>query len=265
MNEMRDWWEELLQVHEFAHYRDYAETLTAQEIDFIQQALGLAGVETILDLDCGGGRHTIELARRGLTMVGLDASRPVIAAAKLRASELELSAQFLVGDMRDLSHESRFDAVLIMNSSLGFFDDQTNADVLARAAQALVPGGRLLLQLINPYQIERYLRDFRNGWYALGAGVVLREAQFLPLEGILQINYRYVEAERQLDVTHPGDRIRLYTFPEVRAMLTAAGLRPLSIFGDAVLPVVPFDEQSQWQVIVAERPRPLSVAEPEEE
>ncbi|PMP82608.1 MAG: class I SAM-dependent methyltransferase, partial [Chloroflexus aggregans] len=49
----RDWWEELLQVYEFAHYRQYADELTRREVDFLIDALGLRGVETILDLACG--------------------------------------------------------------------------------------------------------------------------------------------------------------------------------------------------------------------
>lgn len=260
--QIRDWWEELFQVHEFAHYRDYAENLTRGEVDFLAQALGLRGVETILDLACGGGRHSLELARRGFTVVGLDAVAPVLADARRRAAEEGLSVEFVQGDMRALSYEARFDTVLVMNSSLGFFDDATNAAVLAGAARALAPGGKLLLQLINPYQIERYLRDFRSGWYQIGAGYVLREASFEPRSATLAISYRYLDPSQGLDVAHPGDQIRLYGFPELAAMLAAAGLRPLSVFGDAVLPPVPFGEESLWQVVVAVRDRPESVGGP---
>ncbi|MEI6777126.1 MAG: class I SAM-dependent methyltransferase [Chloroflexales bacterium] len=253
---MRDWWEELLQIHEFAHYRDYAEDLTRREVDFLAQALSLRGVETILDLACGGGRHSIELARRGITMIGLDSAAPVLAHARAQATDLGLSISFVQGDMRELTYEARFDAVLVMNSSLGFFDDATNKEVLAGAARALVPGGRLLLQCINPYQIEAYLREFRRGWYQIGAGYVLREASFDPRSAALAIGYRYLDASQGLDVLHPGDRIRLYGFPEIAALLAEVGLRPLSIFGDAILPPVPFGEQSVWQVIVAVRDLP---------
>jgi SAM-dependent methyltransferase len=155
--------------------------------------------------------------------------------------------------MRELSYAGRFDAVLVMNSSLGFFDDATNKEVLAGAARALAPGGRLLLQCINPYQIEAYLREFRSGWYKLGAGYVLREARFEPRGAALHIGYRYLDAAQGLDLVHPGDRIRLYGFPELAALLAEVGLRPLSAFGDAVLPPVPFGEQSLWQVVVAVR------------
>jgi 2-polyprenyl-3-methyl-5-hydroxy-6-metoxy-1,4-benzoquinol methylase len=255
---LRDWWEELLQVHEFNHYRDYAADLTRREVDFLIAALSLRGTETILDLGCGGGRHSLELARRGFTVVGVDLAAPVLAHARAQAAAEGLSVEFVQGDMRELHFAGRFDVALLLNSSLGLFDDPTNQAVLAGLARALTPGGRLVLQCINPYRIESYLHEFRQGWYALGSGYVLREADFDPRSATLAIAYRYVDPSQALDVAHPGDRIRLYGFPELIALLTAAGLRPLSAFGDAVLPPTPFDANSQWQIVVAVRDQPLS-------
>ncbi len=253
----REWWEELLQVYEFAHYRQYADELTRREVDFLIDALGLRGVETILDLACGGGRHSIALAARGWTVVGLDAAATVINHARARAAEQGLSVEFVVGDMRNLPYQARFDAILLMNSSLGFFDDATNQAVLNGIARALAPGGKLVAQCLNPYQIERYLREFRSGWYPVGAGFVLRAASFDPRRASLDINYRYIDASRGIDVTHPGDHIRLYGCPELTAMLRTAGLKPLSVFGDATLPPVPFGEESIWQVVIATRSWPV--------
>jgi SAM-dependent methyltransferase len=248
---LRDWWEELLQVHEYAHYHQYAADLTRRETDFLVEALALQGGETILDLGCGGGRHSLDLARRGLNVVGLDTAASVLAHARASAAAEGLKVELVHGDMRAIADSARFDAVLLMNSSLGLFDDATNAAVLAGCARALVPGGRLLLQCLNPYQIEAYLREFRAGWYAIGAGVVLREARFEPRSATLELGYRYLDPAQGLDVRHPGDQIRLYGFRELSALLAAAGLRPHSVFGDAVLPPVPFAEASQWQVVIA--------------
>jgi SAM-dependent methyltransferase len=248
---LRDWWEELLQVHEYAHYHEYAADLTRREVDFLVEALALQGNESILDLACGGGRHSLELARRGLHVVGIDAAAPVLAHARATAAAEGLAVDLVQGDMRALSDEARFDAVLLMNSSFGFFDEAGNAAVLQGCARALAPGGRLVLQCLNPYQIDAYLRDFRAGWYTLGAGVVLREACFEPRSATLKIGHRYLDPAQNLDVRHPGDTIRLYGFPELSTLLSAAGLRPFSVFGDAVLPPVPFAEHSQWQVVVA--------------
>ncbi|MFV9506382.1 MAG: class I SAM-dependent methyltransferase [Oscillochloridaceae bacterium umkhey_bin13] len=256
---LRDWWEQLFQIHELAHYQEYAEALTHHEVDFLIEALQLRGSETILDLACGSGRHSLALARRGFTVVGMDLAAPLIAHARIQAAEADLSVVFVQADMRTLAEHDRFDVILVMQSSIGFFDDHTNAAVLAACARALAPGGRMVLQCLNPYQIEAHLRELRNSWYAIGEGVVLRETSFEPRTATLKLGYRYLDPAQGLEIQHPGDQIRLYGFPELVTMLVAAGLRPQSVFGDTTLPPVPFEEPCQWQVVIAVKDRPPSV------
>jgi len=246
-------WEALFQIYEFDQYRSFAEELTRSEVDFLETALDLHEDAAVLDVACGGGRHALELARRGYSVEGVDSSATLVAYATRRAYEQSTRARFVRGDMRALDYRQEFDAVLVMNSSLGFFDDATNGATLEGAAQALVDGGKLLLQCINPYQVDRYLQAFRIGWHHIAGGYMLREAHFEPRSATLQINYRFLLPSQGIEAQHPGDRIRLYGYPELVAMLAAAGLRPLAVFGDAITPAVPFEEQSQWQVIVAEK------------
>ncbi|HEX9442269.1 MAG TPA: class I SAM-dependent methyltransferase [Roseiflexaceae bacterium] len=244
-------WEALFQIYEFEQYRDYADELTRGEVDFIETALDLREDAALLDVACGGGRHALELARRGYSVEGVDSSATLIAYATRRAYEDATRARFVQGDMRALTYQREFDAALVMNSSLGFFEDEVNRATLGRAAEALVDGGKLLLQCLNPYQIESYLQGFRTGWHALAGGYLLREARFDPRTATLQIDYRFLIPGQGVDVQHPGDRIRLYGYPELIALLRSFGLRPVAVFGDAVVPPVPFEERSQWQVVVA--------------
>lgn len=246
-------WEVLFQVYEFAQFQTFADELTRSEISFVEQVLGLTDAGSVLDVACGAGRHALELGRRGYSVEGIEVNPTLVEYAATCAYEDATRVRFVAGDMRELSYPAQFDAALVMNSSLGFFDDATNRRVLKACAESLVQGGRLLLQCINPYHIESYLAGFRSGWYALAGGYVLREASFDPLRASLNIAYRFVSPKGGIDVQHPGDQIRLYGYPELIAMLTDVGMRPLMVFGDAVLPIVLFEEASQWQVLVAER------------
>lgn len=45
---------------------------TTRQVDFLVKTLGLSGGERILDLACGFGRHSLELARRGFSVIGVD-------------------------------------------------------------------------------------------------------------------------------------------------------------------------------------------------
>ncbi|HEX5688945.1 MAG TPA: class I SAM-dependent methyltransferase, partial [Roseiflexaceae bacterium] len=131
------------------------------------------------------------------------------------------------------------------------FADDVNRATLKRTADALIEGGKLLLQCLNPYQIDNYLQGFRTGWHHLAGGYLLREARFQPRTATLEIDYRFLLTAQGVDAQHPGDRIRLYGYPELEAMVRAVGLRPIAVFGDAVTPPVAFEERSQWQVLVA--------------
>ena len=58
---------------------------TVEEVDFIIEALALRGGERVLDLACGFGRHSLELARRGYKVVGVDITPEYIADARRTA------------------------------------------------------------------------------------------------------------------------------------------------------------------------------------
>src|SRR6266511_6466643 len=238
-------WEALFQIYEFDQYRAYADELTRSEVDFLETALGLHEDAAVLDVACGGGRHALELAQRGYATEGVDSSATLVAYATRCAYEAATRAHFVQGDMRALDYQQQFDAALVMNSSLGFFEDAINRATLGRVAQALLDGGKLLLQCLNPYQIERYLQGFRGGWHQIAGGYMLREARFDPRTATLLIDYRFVIPGQGVDVQHPGDRIRLYGYPELIALLRSFGLRPVAVVGDAVVPPVPFEERSQ--------------------
>jgi len=71
-------WEALFQIYEFEQYRDYADELTRGEVDFIETALDLHEDAALLDVACGGGRHALELARRGYSVEGVDSSATLV-------------------------------------------------------------------------------------------------------------------------------------------------------------------------------------------
>lgn len=252
MDDLHQWWEALFQIQEYATYATFAATLTRTEVDFLEQALHLDTHSTILDLACGGGRHLLELARRGYHVEGIELAMPVVEHVAQQIAAEQVNARILHRDMRDLAGLGPYDVAFIMNSSFGFWSDDEHQQLLHSIADVLVPGGLLLLQCINPYQIAAYMQNYRRGWHVVGAGYVLRESQFRPQQGCIHTVYRYLEPGGRV-IEHPGERIRLYTYLELTTMLRRAGLQPISVFGDAVLPAMPFDEASQWQVVVARR------------
>ncbi len=129
------------------------------EVDFIVNRLALEAPCRILDVACGHGRHANALAALGHRVTGTDISRGFLDQARADAAARQLQVDYREQDMRQLQDVAAFDVTLCLFTAFGYFDDAGNAAVLQAMARALVPGGRLLLDIINRDRIMRHLRS----------------------------------------------------------------------------------------------------------
>lgn len=149
-----DWWRHLFGSLYLKTDGDVVcdERLTGEEVDRICDVLQLKDWEDILDLCCGQGRHSLQLARRGYRNVsGLDRSRYLIRQARSRAKSEGLSIRYREGDARNLPYPADgFDAVLILGNSFGYFENQSeDLLVLKQVLRVLKPEGRILLDVAD--------------------------------------------------------------------------------------------------------------------
>ena len=91
---------------------------TRLEVDFLAKKFALPPAARILDVPCGNGRHSLELAARGYRTTGVDISKGFIAEAQEHAAENQLRAEWLLGDMRALPWKAEFDAAMIVVGSM---------------------------------------------------------------------------------------------------------------------------------------------------
>lgn len=211
----RRWFgEEYLLVYE---HRDRAEAET--EIAFIGRVLGLTGGERVLDLCCGSGRHDLPLARLGCRVVGLDYSLPLLRIARNSATGGDWP-RYVRADARNIPfRDGAFDVVLNLFTSFGYFTDRDNRDLLRSMARLLRPGGRFLIDYLNPPRVLAGLvpetERERNGICILERRTYNSDARRVEKTIVLRCEGREERFE---------ESVRLYTFGEMREMLDAAGL-----------------------------------------
>ena len=135
----------------------YAEVLGEERSDaeasLVVRLLSLQPGMRVLDVPCGEGRIGGRLAELGCEVVGIDACEPFLSLARERFPAVSFEQR----DMRDLSHDGEFDAVVNWFTSFGYFDRAGNDQLLASFARALRPGGKLVLELANPARLMQIL------------------------------------------------------------------------------------------------------------
>jgi SAM-dependent methyltransferase len=183
--------------------------------------LGLPVGARVLDVACGQGRHAHLFAEAGLDVDGVDYSEDLLSHARARGTGPSL--RYTRADMRSLPAEwsERFDAVVSLSTSFGFFRDPSD-DVVAigEFARVLRPGAALLWHgASRDGVVARFLA--RDWWTTADGTTIAQERTFDPLSGLLRVESRWSGPAGDATRVH---ELRLYTATRLAELLAAAGL-----------------------------------------
>ena len=92
-----------------------------RQVDAIERFLGLKFRNRVLDIGCGAGSQTLELARRRYRIVGMDGAAEGLSEARARARTERLTVHFVVDDMRRVPYEGEFNAALNLRNPIGLY------------------------------------------------------------------------------------------------------------------------------------------------
>lgn len=185
------------------------------------ELLELPAGARVLDCPCGQGRHAHLLAEAGFDVDGLDYSEHLLEKARSRGTSRTL--RYVQGDMRRLPTRwtGRFDAVLNLFTSFGFFADPTDdRRVIHELARVLKPGGVLVW---NGGSRDGVMARFleRDWWRSDDGTMIAHERDFDPLSGFLTIRSTWQGRRTSGEREH---RIRLYTATRLAELCAEAGL-----------------------------------------
>jgi 2-polyprenyl-3-methyl-5-hydroxy-6-metoxy-1,4-benzoquinol methylase len=119
----------------------FTEERAEKESAFVARTLDLKPGASVLDLCCGQGRHSVQLAKRGFKVTGLDLNAEYLDLASKAAEAANVKIETVAGDMREIPFENKFDAIVNMYSSFGYLESEAeDLKVLESAVKALTDG-----------------------------------------------------------------------------------------------------------------------------
>jgi 2-polyprenyl-3-methyl-5-hydroxy-6-metoxy-1,4-benzoquinol methylase len=160
---MKQWYEALFENYGKKYDDEVFTQGTIGECDFIEKEIGYNKKADILDIGCGTGRHSIELAKRGYKMTGIDMSDSQLERAREKAAAEKLSIRFLKHDARNLPFAGEFDlAIMLCEGAFPLMEtDEMNYRILQNAAKALKPEGKLIFTTLNGlFPLFHSVKDF---------------------------------------------------------------------------------------------------------
>ncbi len=187
---------------------------SALEASFLTQQLPLPAFKTVLDVCCGEGRHVQLMAGAGYSVTGIDLNNSALEKARARVTG---DTVLLKWDMRHLVElPTHFGAVLNLWQSFGYFDEQTNADILRQVRAILNPGGRFILDIYHRgfWEAHQGIREFQRG------GVEIREDRAMHGNRLL-VKLTYDRSASECF------EWQLFTPQEMSQLATGCGLMPL--------------------------------------
>jgi SAM-dependent methyltransferase len=215
----------------------------------INQILSLASAPVgakVLDLCCGPGRHSLELARRGFIVTAVDRTKLYLEKARAKALEEGLdSLTFVLGDMRTFRESESFDLVLNLFTSFGYFKDQSeDRHVMRNIYDSLRIGGKLVLDVLGK---EVLAAKFRLHDWTEEDGVLFLEDRVLS-DSWSWIETRWIQisgAKRtEFTLSH-----RLYSATELSSLALEAGFTNIQVYGSLL--GVPYDHEANRLILLA--------------
>lgn len=229
-----DWWRHIFNSLYLKTDADVVEdrAITCKEVDLFSEILDLSSEDRILDLCCGQGRHSLELARRGFEYVeGLDRSHYLIQKGKGYAKRESLNLTFREGDARKLPYlPDTFDVIMILGNSLGYFETiQDDLRVLKEVLRTLKPWARLLIDIADGGYLRAHFEP--RSWEWIDKKNFVCRERSLSLDGQRLISREVVTQVEKGVVADQFYAERLYPRESLTKILETAGFNDINFHG----------------------------------
>jgi SAM-dependent methyltransferase len=217
------------------------------EVEDVVSLLGISPGAKVLDLCCGVGRHSLELARRGFHVTGVDKTAAYLERARRQAKAEGLDVEFLQDDMRTFCRPDAFDAAINLFTSFGYFEDpEDDRRVVTNVYRSLRSDGAFLMDLMGKEVVARVFQE--RGWREEDGIILLEERKVSNNWGWIENRWVIVKDGEKREVKIS---LRLYSAVELSALLAECGFDRVDVYGDAK--GAPYDHTAKRLVAVARK------------
>lgn len=214
------------------YYKDiwryiFPEKTTLAEVDFIFDASKLNTESHLLDIMCGYGRHSIELAKRGVHVSAIDNLPDYINEIKEKAAMQNLDIDCICADVLEVQIDKKFDAVICMGNSLQFFNQEDTLRVLTNISGHIKPGGKFY---INTWSLtEIAVKNIKEkSWSRIEDFLLISDCKILFYPTRMEMNSIIMtdngEREEKIGIDY------IFSINEMEAMLNKTGFRLKEIY-----------------------------------
>lgn len=214
-------WRDFFAYHAESYEENCFTKNTLNEIEFLLDELKIQPGASILDVGCGTGRHSVQLAKRGYKVTGLDLSPDMLRKAKEAAQRECVSIEFVNADAKHFSFAKKFDAAICLCEGAFGLLSQTDDPIeqpfaiLKNISNSLKPSAKALLTVLNAHSmIRRYSND------DVSAG------RFDPITCVETTSAAPMEGKPAFIM-----RERAFVPNELMLLCRLAGLKPLHFWG----------------------------------
>ncbi|WBW97339.1 class I SAM-dependent methyltransferase [Oceanirhabdus sp. W0125-5] len=202
---------------------------TAEEVDKLHHLLKFEGDLKILDVGCGTGRHSLEFAKRGHKVTGIDIASLYIDEARKKALYNDLDVDFRFQRGLHIRDKEAYDFILAYNHTLGLMKEEELNQHFNNIHKALKVEGKFLLKIAGPMMDGQLNQERIRDWGEQNGKYILSE-KYME-DGFRIENCIFIDPKKK-EIIEYREKQKAFTHGEILDILKESGFSKIECYSD---------------------------------